>query len=102
MEQVRALAAEYAKLSTLEEAARRTTNGEPVWLPFGPEPWLVRTNPRLGDLPASVVVVRAGPIFVGLGEPGFAGPSTAPAPGADHSAAVSRGSTWLPIPSTFP
>ena len=80
VEQVLALRGEYAKLATLEEAARRTTNGEPVWLSFGPEPWLVRTNPRLGDLPASVVVVRAGPVSTALGEPGLAGVSTAPAP----------------------
>jgi signal transduction histidine kinase len=80
VEQVRALAGEYAKLATLEEAARRTTNGEPVWLPFGPEPWLVRTNPQLGDLPASVVVVRAGAISSGLEDPGPVGLSTAPAP----------------------
>ncbi len=80
VEQVLALRDEYPKLATLEEAARRTTNGEPVWLPFGPELWLVRTNPRLGDVPASVVAVRAGPIFSALGEPGLAGLSTAPAP----------------------
>jgi signal transduction histidine kinase len=80
VEQVLALRDEYPKLATLEEAARRTTNGEPVWLPFGPELWLVRTNPRLGDLPASVVAVRAGPIFSALAEPGLAGLSTAPAP----------------------
>jgi signal transduction histidine kinase len=80
VEQVLALRDEYPKLATLEEAARRTTNGEPVWLPFGPELWLVRTNPRLGDLPPSVVAVRAGPIAAALGEPGLAGLSTAPAP----------------------
>jgi len=79
-EQILALRDEYPKLTTLEEAARRTTNGEPVWLPFGTKPWLVRTNPRLGDLPASVVVVRAEPIATALKEPGLAGLSTAPAP----------------------
>ena len=80
VEQVLALRDEYPKLATLEEAARRTTNGEPVWLPFGPELWLVRTNPRLGEVPASVVAVRVGPIFSALGEPGLAGLSTAPVP----------------------
>ncbi len=79
-EQVLALRDEYPKLTTLEEAARRTTNSGPVWLPFGTEPWLVRTNPRLGDLPASVVVLRAPPIATALEEPGLAGLSTAPAP----------------------
>jgi signal transduction histidine kinase len=79
-ERILALRDEYAKLSALEEAARRTTNGEPVWLPFGPEPWLVRSNPRLGDLPASVVVVRAGLISAALEEAGLAGLSMAPAP----------------------
>jgi signal transduction histidine kinase len=81
VEQVLALRDEYSKLATLEEAARRTASGEPVWLPFGPEElWLVRTNPRLGDLPASVLAVRAGPIFVALEEAGVTGLSTAPAP----------------------
>jgi signal transduction histidine kinase len=81
VEQILALRDEYPKLATLEEAARRTTNGEPVWLPFGPEElWLVRTNPRLGEVPASVVAVRADPIFNALGEPGLAGLSTAPVP----------------------
>lgn len=80
VEQILALRDEYPKLATLEEAARRTTNGEPVWLPFGPELWLVRTNPRLGEVPASVVAVRVGPIFSALGEPGLAGLSTAPVP----------------------
>jgi signal transduction histidine kinase len=80
VEQVLLLRDEYPKLTTLEEAARRTTNGEPVWLPFGPEPWLVRTNPRIGDLAASVVVVRAGPIATALDEPGLVGLSTTPGP----------------------
>jgi signal transduction histidine kinase len=80
VEQVRALAGEYAKLATLEEAARRTTNGEPVWFPYGEEPWLVRTNPRLGDLPASVVVVRAGAISANLKDAGPVGLSALPDP----------------------
>jgi signal transduction histidine kinase len=83
MEQVLALRDEYAKLATLEEAARRTANGEPMWLPFGREElWLVRTNPRLGDLPASIVAVRARPMVLALEEPGLAGLSTTPAPQA--------------------
>jgi signal transduction histidine kinase len=83
VEQVLALRDEYPKLATLEEAARRTTSGEPVWLPFGQEElWLVRTNPRLGNLPPSVVAVRAGPITTALGEPRLAGLSTAPSPQA--------------------
>jgi hypothetical protein len=83
VEQVLALSAEYPKLTALEEATRRTTNDEPVWLPFGrDEPWLVRTNSRLGDLPASVVAVRANPIALALGEPGLAGLSTTPPPRA--------------------
>jgi len=78
VEQVLALRDEYPKLATLEEAARRTTNGEPVWLPFGDdELWLVRTNPRLGELPPSVVAVRAEPISSGLEAPGLAGLSAA-------------------------
>jgi signal transduction histidine kinase len=81
VEQVLALRDEYPKLATLEEAARRTTNDGPVWLPFGQEElWLVRTNPRLGDLPPSVVAVRAGPIAAALGERGLAGLSAVPAP----------------------
>lgn len=81
VEQVLALRDEYPRLATLEEAARRTTNGEPAWLPFGQEElWLVRTNPRLGDLPPSFVAVRAEPIAAALGEPGLAGLSAAPAP----------------------
>jgi signal transduction histidine kinase len=83
VEQVLALRAEYPKLAALEEAARRTTNGDPVWLPFGSdELWLVRTNPRLGDLPASVVAVRARPMAFALEEAGLAGLSTTPAPRA--------------------
>jgi signal transduction histidine kinase len=83
VEQVLALRADYPKLTALEEAARRTTNGDPVWLPFGSdELWLVRRNPRLGGLPASVVAVRARPMVLALEEPGLAGLSTTPAPQA--------------------
>ncbi len=80
VEEVLALSDQYARIAALEEAARRTTNGEPVWLPFGGEPWLLRTNPRLGDVPASVVAVRAGQVATALEEPGLGGLSTTPAP----------------------
>jgi signal transduction histidine kinase len=79
--QVLALRDEYPKLATLEEAAHRTSNGEAVWLPFGQEDlWLVRTNPRLGHVPASVVALRAGQVTTALEEPGLASLSTAPGP----------------------
>lgn len=81
VEQGLALRGEYPKLAALEEAARRTTNGDPVWLPFGPdELWLVRRNPRLGEVPGSVVAVRAGQVATALEEPGLGGLSTTPAP----------------------
>jgi signal transduction histidine kinase len=80
-EQVLALRGEYTRLATLEEAARRATNGEPVWLPFEQaDLWLVRTNPSLGELPTSVVVVRAGPVATALEEKSLVGLSTFPGP----------------------
>jgi signal transduction histidine kinase len=83
VEQVLSLRSGYPRLATLEEAARRTINGEPVWLPFDQwELWLVRTNPGLGGLPPLIVVERAESVVSALGEPALASLSTAPAPGS--------------------
>jgi signal transduction histidine kinase len=63
VEQVVALIEEFPRLAAVDDAARRSANGDPVWHPFGREPWLVSAAHVSGELSPVAIAVHAAPFF---------------------------------------
>jgi len=67
-ERILELQAQLPRVASAADAAR---NGESVWMAWGDEPWLVGTSGAIGDLPPTVLAVRAGSFLEALRKSGL-------------------------------
>ncbi len=67
VEQALALQNDFSHLGLLLAARGQPQKAEPLWIPYGEEPWLVSTGEPMGSLPTTLIAVYAAKVFTSVG-----------------------------------